>query len=493
MFEEVTVTSPCDFIIFGALGDLHARKLFPALYHLERVNRLHINTRIICCARDSLSLADYIEHMKVKLETFVHEPLDRLVFERLIKRLRYCSIDFTHAQDFTKIIDYINHEIALKIFYFAIPPSLYAQSCQGLSSIGLCKPPARLVLEKPIGHDLESSIAIHNKVAQFFSEDRIYRIDHYLGKEAVLNLLALRFENNIFSSNWDKRFIEKVEIMLAEEVGVEGRWGYYDKAGQIRDMMQNHILQILSLLAMDKPSSLSAEHIRQEKLKVLQFLRPISDKEINQETIRAQYLGNQQQPGYLEETGADKNSNTETFVAVKAYIDNDRWSTVPFYLMTGKRLAKKQSEIVIYFKSEPDNMFQQAAEEESSNRLIIPLQEDKGLALSITKKIPVLSSHMQLVSCNLAQAINQTAHIEKPVDAYERLLSELMSGNQSLFVSREEVELAWQWIDGIKQAWERQAVPVYSYPSGSLGPIELARLYDGKPHLWTEDNANTAF
>ena len=426
MLEEVAAKSPCDLIVFGALGDLSCRKLIPALYQLERAHLLHEQTRIVSCAREELSIHEYAQLIKTKTQNFIGENLDEKVWSRLVERMVYCQLDLTQHENYAKLIDYVNPGERVTISYFAIPPSLYAQVCQGLSGIGLTQQPSRVVLEKPIGHDLPSSIAIHNEVAHFFAEDQIYRIDHYLGKETVLNLLVLRFANAIFSSNWDNQTIDKVEISVAEEVGVEGRWAYYDKSGQVRDMLQNHLLQILALLAMEPPMSLSAECIRSEKLKVLKSLRSIRDVHVHDHTIRAQYVGNfvkgQQVPGYLDEEGAYKGSTTETFVAIKAYIDNWRWSGVPFYLLTGKRLSKKQSEVVIYFKPQPYNIFKELKQELSPNQLIIRLQPDEGVELRMMNKIPGLSESMQLRDGKLNLNFNHLFNLQRIADAYERLL-----------------------------------------------------------------------
>ncbi len=491
MIEDVAAKHPCDLIIFGALGDLFCRKLFPALYQLERAHLLHVDTRIIACAREELALPDYLQFIKKKLQTLLKEDLDEVAWLRLSLRLTYCSLDLTQLDHYTKLTDYVKPTERITISYFAIPPSIYTQTCQGLSGIGLTKQPSRVVLEKPIGHDLSSSMVINNEVARFFAEDQIYRIDHYLGKETVLNLLVLRFANAIFSSNWDRAVIDKVEITVAEEVGVEGRWSYYEKSGQVRDMLQNHLLQILTLVAMEPPMSLSAECIRSEKLKVLKSLQLISDAQVQDQTIRAQYIGNvikgEKVPGYLEEEGANQGSTTETFVALKAYIDNWRWSGVPFYLLTGKRLSKKQSEVVIYFKPQPYNIFKQLNQELSPNQLIIRLQPDEGVEVRMMNKVPGLSDSMQLRDSKL----DLNFSTQRIADAYERLLLEVMLGNQYLFVSREEVEEAWKWIDEIKQAWQRQEMPLHTYPAGTWGPLEVIRLYNGKAHVWGEKNAVT--
>lgn len=493
MFAKAVSKYPCDFILFGTLGDLSCRKLLPALYELEGAQLLHSDTRIVGCAREELTLLSYIDFIKAKLKKFLAKPIDEAVWLRLVAKLAYCQLELTDYNQYQKLLDYVTPSERVVISYFAIPPFLYAQACQGLSQVGLTNQPSRLVLEKPIGHDLVSSIDINDQVAHFFDEDQIYRIDHYLGKETVLNLLVLRFANSIFSSNWDHRVIDRVEITVAEEIGVEGRWDYYDKSGHARDMLQNHLLQILSLIAMDPPLSLSAESIRCEKLKVLKSLRPISELNAHDYTVRGQYIGSvvngQTTPGYLEEEGANPGSRTETFVAVKTFIDNWRWSGVPFYLLTGKKLSKKQSAVVIYFKPQPHNIFNQLNQELSSNQLIIRLQPDEGVELRIMNKIPGLTETMQLHDSKLDLNFNHAFNTYRIADAYERLVLEVMLGNQYLFVSREEIEHAWKWIDGIKAAWEQQNSPLYTYPSGTWGPDEVLRLFDDHKNIWSPQNA----
>jgi glucose-6-phosphate 1-dehydrogenase len=349
-----------------------------------------------------------------------------------------------------------------------------------------------VVLEKPIGHDTSSSIAINDQITQFFSEEQIYRIDHYLGKEAVLNVLALRFANTLFFENWSNRVIERVEITVAEEIGVEDRWNYYDKYGQIRDMLQNHLLQLLSLMAMEPPSSLSPIDIRYEKLQVLRSLRFITKNNVHEYVIRGQYERalldtGEERVAYTQENGADKNSQTETFVALKTYIDNERWSGVPFYLLTGKRLLKKCSEVVIFFKPQANSIFSEAQSKGFSNKLIIRLQPNEGIALSITSKTPGFKSlntlQKKLLDLNFYSGLKK----ERIVDAYERLLLEIMSGNQNLFVSRQEIEQAWLWIDSIKSSWEEAQLPLLKYPCGTWGPNALKEFFSEQAHIWDED------
>ncbi|TAL65129.1 MAG: glucose-6-phosphate dehydrogenase [Legionella sp.] len=485
MFSDTDSSAPCDFILFGTLGDLACRKLLPALLQLEHSGLLHTNTRIIGCGREEFTLVAYHQHIHSILK-----PTDENIWQRFCAKLTYCTLDIRDHAQYTRLQQLVNPNERITISYFAISSQLFTLACQGLKQIGLTDFPARVVLEKPIGHDRASSIEINNQVAQFFKEEQIYRIDHYLGKETILNLLALRFANSIFSSNWDHRVIERVEITVAEEIGVEGRWDYYDKSGHARDMLQNHLLQILSLIAMDPPLSLAADNIRHEKLKVLKALRPIHATNVHHYTLRAQYDNNvingQKVPGYLEEKGANTESKTETFVAVKAFIDNWRWSGVPFYLLTGKKLAKKQSEVLIYFKPQPHNIFNNIQQQLSPNRLIIRLQPDEGIELRTMNKIPGLSAQMQLHETGLDLHFSESFKSHRIPDAYERLVLEVLLGNQYLFVSREEIEHAWQWIDGIKSAWETQNSPLYKYPSGTWGPEELNHLFSGHA-LLTED------
>ncbi len=493
MLEKAASNYPCDLILFGILGDLSCRKLIPALYHLEAAGLLHAETRIIGCGRDDLSYSAFLELIKTKVQKLLSEAINDELWKRFTAKLNYCQLDLTHFDEYPKLTDFVTPAKKTVISYFAIPPFLYSSLCQGLSGIGLTLQPSRVVLEKPIGHNLESSQKINDDVAQYFAEDQIYRIDHYLGKETVLNLLVLRFANFMFSSNWDHRVIDKVEITVAEEIGVEGRWDYYDKSGQVRDMLQNHVLQVLALIAMEPPASLSSEDIRSEKLKVLKSLRLINQTNVSDHTVRAQYssnlVKNKEIRGYLEEDGAIPHSATETFVAIKAFIDSWRWTGVPFYLLTGKRLAKKQSEVVIYFKHQAHNIFNQFKKELPPNQLIIRLQPDEGLELRIMSKVPGLGKHLGLQDSKLDLNFNRLSDTTRIADAYERLLLEVMMGNQYLFVSREEIEQAWKWIDGIKNSWDANNTPLHTYPSGSWGPEEARRLFNGQAHIWDEQNA----
>ncbi|QRN05134.1 glucose-6-phosphate dehydrogenase [Legionella sp. MW5194] len=478
----------CDLILFGTLGDLARRKLLPALYQLEKANLLAADTRLIGCAREALSDDQYGHFLKTNVERFVVESIDETVLQRLQQRSHYVQMDLSQAADYRKLLEAVSPGQRITVSYLAVPPSLFGPISQGLASVGLATGAARIVLEKPIGHDRASSIAINDQVSHYFNENQIYRIDHYLGKETVLNLLVLRFANFIFSSNWDRTAIDHVQITVAEEVGVEGRWSYYDDAGQMRDMVQNHLLQILSLIAMEPPVSLDAGSIRDEKLKVLNALRPINQSNVLENTVRGQYvsgvLRNRVVPGYLEEEGARTASKTETFVALKVAIDNWRWSGVPFYLRTGKRMAQKQSEVVIYFKPQPHNIFVASCPALNANKLIIRLQPDEGVEIQIMNKMPGLGETMQLKESQLDLSFNKTFETLRIAEAYERLLLEAMLGHQYLFVRRDEVEQAWQWVDGIVNAWEEIQIPLHTYPAGSLGPEAAHTLLARHQHQW---------
>ncbi len=480
----------CDLILFGTKGDLARRKLLPALYQLERAALLHADSRIIGVARDALTQDEYVELVEINLQKFIKEPIETDVWLRLKAKLLYVQIDLTKEADYLQLKEVTDPAKRIPVSYFATAPSLFGNICKGLDSAGLSAEPSRVVLEKPIGHCLESSKVINDEVARYFKESQIYRIDHYLGKETVLNLLALRFANAIFASNWDHNAIDHVQISVAEEVGVEGRWGYYDDAGQMRDMVQNHLLQVLSLIAMEPPARLDADSIRDEKLKVLKALRPINLQNVQEKTVRGQYasgfVAGKAVPGYLEEEDARPNSKTETFVAIKVDIDNWRWAGVPFYLRTGKRMPNKVSEVVICFKPQPHNIFHETYKQLPANKLIIRLQPDEGVEIQIMNKIPGLGETMQLQQSKLDLSFDETFQSQRIADAYERLLLEAMLGNQYLFVRRDEVEQAWKWVDGILDAWRVNNEPPKAYQAGTWGPVAAISLLARDDRNWDE-------
>ncbi len=483
-------TQACDFTIFGVLGDLSRRKLIPSLYQLDKAGLLHDETRIIGVARHELSQEDFVSKMRESLETFLKEEPDQEVVERLLARLHYVLINLDVPDEYKRLGEVINQEQRVLVNYFSVAPFLFADICTGLDHAGIIIPTTRVVLEKPIGDDLESSQVINDTVARVFNEDRVYRIDHYLGKETVMNLLALRFANSIFTTNWDHNTIDHVQITVAEEVGIEGRWGYFDKSGQLRDMVQNHLMQILTLVAMEPPVNLHGDNLRNEKLKVLKALRIITRENLADKVVRGQYaagfLKGTAVPGYLEEEGGNPNSSTETFVSIRVDIDNWRWAGVPFYLRTGKGMATKRSEVVVNFKQLPHNIFLDSYQNLPANKVVIRLQPDEGVEIEMLNKVPGIGKGIKLQRTILDLSFSDAFKGDRIADAYERLMLETMNGNQALFIHRDEVELSWRWIDSIQEAWTMCNEPVKSYPAGSWGPVASVALLARDGREWEE-------
>jgi len=489
MNKKPTSTA-ADIILFGCQGDLTRRKLLASLYQLEEANLLDSQSRIIGVARGELSSEDYAIEVRSHLNEFISEPLDDVAVEAFIAKVSYLQLDLMDESSFTELKNNLGESSNTLISYFAVPAFIYGDICQGLAFAGLNHANSRVVLEKPIGHDLLSSNEVNDQVAKYFTEQQTYRIDHYLGKETVLNLLDLRFANSLFSSKWDNSTIDHVQISVAEEVGIEGRWGYFDQAGQMRDMLQNHLIQILTLVAMDPPLSLDADNIRDEKVKVLKALRPIDVSNVFENSVRGQYgngfLHGKAVPGYLEEEGANTASNTESFVALKAEIDNWRWAGVPFYLRTGKRMANKVSEIVVYFKNPSHNLFKEYYRELPPNKLTIRLQPEEGVEIQMLNKVPGLVESQRLQTTKLDLSFSQAFDGQRIADAYERLLLEVINGNQALFVRRDEVEASWNWCDGILNAWQKTGQPLANYPAGSAGPVASVGLIARDGRAWDE-------
>ena len=481
---------PCTLALFGALGDLALRKLFPALYQLDRAGLLPTETRLLALARESGEAASHLAMIEEHLRRHVGErDLDEAVLQRFMARLDYLSMDFRRAEDFAALADKAGNAESI-VAFFATPASVYGAICAGLAEAGLAER-TRVVLEKPIGHDLESSREVNDAVARFFPEDRTYRIDHYLGKDTVQNLIALRFANSLFETQWNQNHISHVEITVAETVGIEGRWGYFDQAGQLRDMIQNHLLQLLCLIAMDPPSDLSADSIRDEKVKVLKALAPIAPEHLGQQLVRGQYVAGsilgRHVPGYLEEENSNTQSDTETFVALRAEICNWRWAGVPFYLRTGKRMPQKLSQIVIHFKAPPHYIFAPEQRQLIGNKLIIRLQPQEGISLLVMTKDQGLDKGMQLRSGPLQLNFSETYKSPRIPDAYERLLLEVMKGNQNLFVRKDEIECAWKWCDQLIDGWQRVGAPPKPYAAGSWGPAASIALISRDGRSWYDD------
>lgn len=476
----------CDLVIFGAKGDLTRRKLLPALYQLDKNGYLPKETKILAVGRAEWSQQDYANIAKESLTTFMNESLDDEILQRFCQRLDFHNLDLNHIDAYPELKTKITNN-QYTIFYFATSPSTFSTICYGLGQAGFNHPNTRIVIEKSVGNDLPSSQEINNTAAKYFNESQIFRIDHFLAKETMLNLFALRFANPIFYNLWDHKAIDHVQITVAEQVGIEGRWGYFDKAGEMRDMMQNHLLQILTIIAMEPPISLLGDNLRQEKINVLNALRPINRSNVDNCTVRGQYtagtINHSPVPGYLNEEGANQDSQTETFVAIRIDIDNWRWAGVPFYLRTGKRMARDTSEVVIYFKDPALNLFTASNPQLSPNKLIIHIDIQEGVEIEILSKVPGLESDIHLQPTKLKLNFNDVFH-QHIADSYERLFVEVMLGRQALFVRRDEVEAAWQWIDTIIDAWSNNKKLPEPYKAGTWGPEASSELITKDNRSW---------
>jgi len=476
-----------DLIIFGGTGDLAMRKLLPALYHRDRDGQVTADSRIIAASRGALARDEYLVQVQAALQKNLRDgEFDKKHWRSFSKRIHYVQADAFEHGEWHELVDVLSgNEEHVRVAYCATAPSLFGPIAKGLKKNGLITKNSRIVLEKPLGRDYESACDINNAVGKCFSENQIYRIDHYLGKETVQNLLALRFANSLFEPLWRRSAIDHVQITVAEDLGVGGRVEFYDRVGALRDMVQNHMLQLVCLFAMEPPSSLHHDAVRDEKIKVLRSLKPISEAEVRANTVRGQYtagaINGATVPGYIEELGGEA-STTDTFVALKLEIENWRWSNVPFYLRTGKRLGSKHSEIVVQFQDVPHSIFPEQKYEVSPNLLRIRLQPDEGVQLSVMAKEPGPGGfNLRPVSLDLSFA--ETFGIQYP-DAYERLLMEVLRGNPALFMRRDEVEAAWHWIDGIIDGWQTSKQKVESYVSGSWGPTASSLLLDRDGRAW---------
>ena len=481
---------PCDLVIFGALGDLSRRKLLVSLYRLEKADLIIQDTHIIGIDRLPEDSSGFVAITLKSLLEFLGEEIDNTVWTKFSSRLSYLKIDLTQPDQFQQLHTVIDQKTRVMVNYFSVPPSLFKNICQGLDKSGVVTRESRIVMEKPIGHNLESSKKINNQVAKVFKEDQIYRIDHYLGKETVLNLLALRFANSIFTTNWDHNAIDHIQITIAEDIGIEGRWEYFDHAGQLRDMVQNHLLQILTFIAMEPPVNLDAENIHREKIKVLSALRPITVDNAEQTTVRGQYSAGFHKgkpvPGYLEEEGANQQSTTDSFVALRVDIDNWRWANVPFYLRTGKRMPIKRSEIVVHFKQLPHNIFTNSYRNLPANKLIIRLEPNEGVELHMLKKEQGINETIKLRRTKLDLSFSDMFNKRHIFGAYERLLLEAMRGNAALFISRYEIEQAWAWVDSIQNTWNTFNDAPKLYSAGTCGPDASAALIARDGRTWYE-------
>lgn len=486
---EQSQNLPCSFVIFGATGDLATNKLLPALLDLENANRLADNLSIIAFARHEWTTDDWLGHMRAILKDEVSKLASQTVLDRFLARFRYLQGDFNNVESYRALAASLTPESACfrTVFYLAIRPSDFITVIKNLKAVGLNEPRgmSRVVVEKPFGEDLESAQVLNRVLHQHFDEEQIYRIDHFLGKETVQNLLVFRFANTLIEPLWNRNFIDHVQITVAESIGIGKRAGYYDRAGALRDMLQNHLMQLLTVVAMEPPPALEADALRDEKVKVLRSIRPIAKRAVHAHAVRAQYthgnIDGQPVVGYQQEENVEPDSITETFAAAKFYIDNWRWRGVPFYLRTGKRMPKQHSMIAIRFKHPPQQLFRETPLESiDPNWVLLSIQPEESMHMEIHVKQPGLDMNTRVMQMNASFLKTN----EQTLDAYETLLLDVIEGDRSLFIRFDEAEWAWRVIDPILKFWtvEREYIP--TYPAGSWGPAEANRLFDSDDQIW---------
>lgn len=482
----------CDMLVVGGDGDLAFRKLYPALYQLDVEGCLPDCLKIVSVSRRQDGHDVFRQRVHEGLEKYVERSrLSPEQWSRFQHRLFSYSVDATNEAQLAVLVQGpLSDSSRDLIVYLATPPAIFAPVCQSLWAVGLVRPNMRLVIEKPLGHDRESFLQINDSLMGIFDENQVYRIDHYLGKETVQNLLALRFGNALFEPLWNNTYIDHVQITAAESVGVGGRWSFYDEAGALRDMVQNHLLQLLCLLAMEPPASLEARAVHDEKLKVLRSLKPITGKQAAECTVRGQYtagnVAGANVAGYMQEEGAESKSDTESFVAIKAHISNWRWSGVPFYIRTGKRMTRQFSEIVVQFKELPHTIFPEQAGLANANRLVISLQPEESIRLHLLNKVPGLEEAFPLEPVSLDLSLSEAFTDRRAPEAYERLLLDVMRGNSALFMGADQVEAAWSWVDGIRASWAEARQRPISYAAGSYGPAESVALIARDGRQWQD-------
>lgn len=495
--DEVSTSSAssgpvsCDFVVFGGTGDLALRKLLPALFLRDAEHQLADDTRIIGVSRADTDDDAYRAEVRASLATHVPDAATPAV-DRFLARLHHVPLEFDDPEDWHLLQGLLKKRPLgeadpVRVYYLAVAPSLFGVICDRLEQVGAVDERSRVVMEKPIGHDLASAREVNDAVGRVFDESQVFRIDHYLGKESVQNLLVTRFANTFLEPVWNAHWIDHVQITVAESLGVGSRGGYYDKAGALRDMVQNHLLQLLCLVAMEPPTVASREDVRDEKLKVLRALKPMTAAEVDRDTVRGRYgaglVDGSPVPSYAEEVGVP-DTRTETYVALKAEVNNWRWAGVPFYLRTGKRMDRRLSEIVVVFKQPPHAMFPHSEGVHESNRLHIHLQPDEGMRMHMTAKEPGPGGiRLRPVSLDLSYAATFEQRLP---DAYERLLMDVIRGNPTLFMRRDEVEAAWTWVAPILDRWATTPERPRKYPAGTTGPTAAATLLERDGRAWQE-------
>ncbi len=489
MFDQETPLPPCNFVIFGATGNLATNKLLPALYRLELAGKLPEGLNFVAFARREWDDAIWREHVKTIL-------VDKLkaegpCLERFVARFDYLLGELNDPQAYRDLKEVLAKPklgvCSNVVFYLAIKPGDFSAVIKNLDGVGLAKPRGlhRIVLEKPFGTDIESAQMLNQLLHRYFDESQVFRIDHYLGKETVQNLLVFRFANTLIEPLWNRNYIDHVQITVAEDLGIEKRADYYDKAGALRDMLQNHLMQLLTLVGMEPPPALEADALRDEKVKVLRSIRPISRRSVHAHAFRAQYkagmVDGQHVAGYQQESGVEPESVTETFAAAKFYIDNWRWRGVPFYLRTGKRLKQPMSMIALRLRHPPQQLFRETALEVlEPNWIVLSIQPEESMHMEIHAKQPGLDMKTRVVKLN-ASFRNPD---ENPLDAYEALLLDVIEGDRTLFLRFDEVEWAWRVVDPILKYWAQERDFIHTYAAGGWGPLEANRLFDGEDTEW---------
>ncbi|WP_146344409.1 glucose-6-phosphate dehydrogenase [Falsiphaeobacter marinintestinus] len=483
MVSRVIPVDPFDLVIFGATGDLARRKILPALLHRFQVGQMPDDARIICTARTNLTTIAFRKVVREAIEEFVSpEMYDKVDLTEFLKRVDYVAVNATGDEGWSDLAGFLRDGF-VRAFYLSVSPSLFAEIASRLHKGGLATPDSRIVVEKPFGHDLDSAHALNEALRSHFEEHQIYRIDHYLGKETVQNLMVMRFANSLYEPLWNSTHIDHVQITVAESIGVEGRGGYYDQSGAMRDMVQNHLVQLLCLTAMEPPSRFTPNAVRDEKVKVIEALEPVALEDI----ARGQYRAAGDVGSYTDHAG-NPDSQTESFIAMKVEIGNWRWAGTPFYLRTGKRLRERVSEIVVVFRKPPHMIFPNAGGLRG-NALVIRLQPDEGITLRTTIKDPGpggLRLTEVALDMSFAEALGEDSRAQ---DAYERLVMDVIRGDQTLFMRGDEVEAAWAWADPIIKTWEDAHQDPSPYDPGSSGPEDALMLMHRDGRRWRQIGA----
>jgi glucose-6-phosphate 1-dehydrogenase len=483
------IDAPFELVLFGGLGDLALRKLMPALFLLHRDGRLPDGV-IYAVTRRDIPRDAFVAKIESSIKSHVPSNyLEKEPVESFLEKVQCFTLDVNESKGYKALAKALSSGDINRLFYMATGSDLYTPICRGLHDADLIKSQSKIVLEKPIGHDLQTAEIINQTVAEFFAEKQIYRIDHYLGKETVQNLMVLRFANSLFESQWNQHYIDHIQITISEQLGVEQRAEFYEHVGAMRDMFQNHLLQLLCITAMEPPAKLEPDAVRDEKVKVLKALKPITGEMINENVVRGQYdsgvADGKPVPRYRDEPGVHDKSLTETFIAAKVEIDNWRWAGVPFYLRTGKRLAERACEIVVQFKEIPHSIFPLQHKNTMANKLIFRLQPDEGVRLMLCEKR--VGPGMNVRPMNLSLNPSNQRQTRVP-EAYERLLYDALSGNATLFLRDDELIEAWRWVDPIIKFWQEQEQRPEPYTAGTWGPAAATLLLARDGRLWDENS-----